>query len=255
MINSAWIKDFTLKIIQVQLTQVKIFSPCCLQPFCPRSYKNSQCTSKVQSTRSSFIYQYSINQFSLLFNHSRFRCIFVQFDTGINVDIKVINHLLCWKWQLQHREQPHRGILGKNRGTERKSLQSRGQNCHYFIFDKFFLRVNDIRECLLHSTFHAAFPSFICRDKKKKRKKNDKENKITFMWPCSDKLECIKLEEEKTNKQTKQSWTYTKMWFIFHGFYGKIDKFPFQRFRVSVRKMRSWVILDYLIIIQLSNNT
>lgn len=127
MINSAWIKDFTLKIIQVQLTQVKIFSPCCLQPVCPHSYKNSQCTSKVQSTRSSFIYQYSINQFSLLFNHSRFRCIFVQFDTGINVDIKVINHLLCWKWQLQHREQPHRGILGKNRGTERKSLQSRGR--------------------------------------------------------------------------------------------------------------------------------
>lgn len=22
------------------------------------------------------------------------------------------------------------------------------------------------------------------------------------MWPCSDKLECIKLEEEKTSKQT-----------------------------------------------------
>lgn len=244
MINSAWIKDFTLKIIQVQLTQVKIFTPCCLQPVCPRSYKNSQCNSKVQSTRSSFIYQYSINQFSSLFNHSRFRCIFVQVDTGINVDIKVINHLLCWKWQLQHREQPHRGILGKNRGTERKSLQSWGQNWHYFIFDKFFSHVNDIREWLLHSTFHAAFPS-IWRDKKNKKKK---ENKITFMWPCSDKLECIKLKEEKTNKQTKQSWTYTKMWFFFHEFYRKINKFPFQRFGVSVRKTRSWVFLDDLII-------
>lgn len=122
--------------------------------------------------QSSSLYQYSINQFSLLFNHFCFRWIFVQSDVGINVDIKVTNHLLCWKWQLQHREQPSWGIIGKNRGAGRKYLQSRGQNWQYFILDKFFSHVNDtFKKCLLPSTFCAAFPSFIWRDKKKKKQR------------------------------------------------------------------------------------
>lgn len=158
---------------------------------------------------------------------------------GINVDINVINHKNDKSSVLLEMATSAQGATllrntWKNGGTERKCLQSWGQNWHYFILDKFFSHVNDIRECLLHITFHAAFPSFIWRGKKKKKK----AKKMTFMWPCSDKLKCIKLMEEKTNKQTNQCWAYTKMWFIFQRFYGKTNKFPFQSFGVSVGKKR-----------------
>lgn len=56
--------------------------------------------------------------------------------------------------------------------------------------------------------------------------------------------------EERENKQANKQVLnlHFKMWFMSHGFYGKINKFPFQGFGVSVGKKDKLGFLDDLTI-------